>query len=122
MTPGFTARLRLVMEAATGLLMIACIVVIWTNPQPMVGAHAGGLAAAPSAVTDGSDPCDLIIGPARAACLTAIDDSAPDTVTVGATASAATGDGSVRNGVLVCSGLAIAAALALIKTAGRRTR
>jgi len=122
MTPAFAARLRLVMGAATGLLMIACIVVIWANPQPMVGAHRGGVASAPIVVTAGSDRCDLIIGPARAACLTAVDDSADDAVAVGATASAATGDGSVRNGVLVCSGLAIAAALALIKTAGGRTR
>jgi hypothetical protein len=123
MTPTSMARLRLVMSAATGLLLIACIVVVWANPQPIVGAHTGSGAAAPIAVTsatDRDDPCDLIIGAARAYCQATGDDSVPDTDT--ATAVSATGSSSVRNGVLLCSGLAIAAALALIKTAGGRTR
>jgi hypothetical protein len=121
MTPTSMARLRLVMSAATGLLLIACIVVVWANPQPIVGAHPQAGAAAPIAVTsatDRDDPCDLIIGAARASCQTADTGSVPDT----ATAVSATGNSSVRNGVLLCSGLAIAAALALIKTAGGRTR
>jgi hypothetical protein len=121
MTPTSMARLRLVMSAATGLLLIACIVVVWANPQPMVGGHTGSVAASPTAVTpatDRDDPCDLIIGAARAYCQTTGDNSVPDT----ATAGPATGNTSVRNGVLLCSGLAIAAALALIKTAGGRTR
>ncbi len=49
MTPTSMSRLRLVISAATGLLLIACIVVVWANPQPIVSAHTGSVAAAPIA-------------------------------------------------------------------------
>jgi len=122
MTPASMSRFRLVMGAATGLLMIACMVVIWANPQPMVGAHTRSVAAEPISVTsatDRDDPCDLVIGPARAICQTSSTDSVGPTAAV---ANAAGASSSVRNGVLLCSAIAIAAALGLIETAGRRSR
>ncbi|MFB7054215.1 hypothetical protein [Streptomyces vinaceus] len=109
-------NLRLQLTAALVLLLLTGIFAVWANPPQWQSPNT----AVPAGAT-GSEPCDLVIGPAREWCTRAPAAAA----TVTGTSSAATAVPAApdsHNGPMVCATLAISAAIALALTLERRTR
>lgn len=99
--------LRLRLTAALVLLLLTSIVSVWAHPPKWQSPNT----AAPSGAA-GSEPCDLVIGPAHGWCTRRPVTAAPVTGTVSAaTAIPAARDG--HNGLATFATLAIAAAIAL---------
>ncbi|KMO96020.1 hypothetical protein [Streptomyces roseus] len=109
-------NLRLLLAAALVLLLLTGIVAAWAHPPQWQSPNT----AVPAGAA-GSEPCDLVIGPARDWCTRGPATAATVTGTASAaTAIPAASDG--HNGLMVCATLAIPAAIALALTVERRAR
>ncbi|WUD70283.1 hypothetical protein OG937_45925 [Streptomyces sp. NBC_00510] len=107
------SRGRLLLVAVTVLVLVACLAAAWALPRPTAAATTGPSGQTVSVVASsatGQGPCDLIAGPARAYC-------GPQAGTSVAVSGGASGQGLWLVGF---STAAIAAAVALTVTAGRR--
>lgn len=111
-----TNGVRLLLVAAMALLLLTCTVAAWALPHTRPSTPPGGAASSTAAV---DDRCRWIIGPAHDYCTSAIGEP---TDTVRPTHRAAIGPAGLdgRSGLLLFSTLAIAGAIALVSTAGRR--
>ncbi|MGW8782382.1 hypothetical protein ACWGNM_30565 [Streptomyces sp. NPDC055796] len=105
--------LRLQLTTALVLLLLTGIISVWAHPPQWQSPHT----AVPAGAAN-SEPCDLVIGPARDWCTRGPAPAA----TVTGTSSAATAVPDGHNGLMVCATLAISAAIALALTVERRAR
>lgn len=113
------SRVRLLLGIATMILLLICTAAAWALPGPIVGAHPTPRAAASAPAA----PCDLIPGSARDYCLehAAGTPAPPDAASTGT--GTGPGEGAPwRPWLLLFSTIAIAAAIGLAGTAGRRPR
>lgn len=98
---------------ATGLLLIACTVAVWTLPRP-----AGASAPPPRPATTSGDPCDVMAGPARTYCPSA----APGPAREDAHAVTPSRAGEHRVLLLMFSTAALGSGIALAAMPGRSAR
>lgn len=113
-----TNGVRPLLVTAVTLLLLTCTVAAWALPHTRP--TAPGAAAYVSAPAAG-EPCRLIIGPARDYCTRNTSQSAAAApVPVPERAGLWPGVLDARAGLLLFSTAAVAAAIALVSTAGRR--
>ncbi|MFZ3552087.1 hypothetical protein ACODT3_42075 [Streptomyces sp. 4.24] len=118
---------RLLLVAAVALLLLTCTVAAWALPHTRpAAASAASAATAATAATAGTvsapaaaDPCRRIIGPAGDYCRRSVGAS-DSAVPVPSRAGLWLGGLDVRSGLLLFSTAAIAAAIGLVSSAGRR--
>lgn len=113
-------RTRLLLCAATGILLLACSVAAWVLPRPLMGADPRTAPSAPAAAASsraGDDPCALILGAARDYCTApAVENTEP------VAAAASSNPGEQAPWLLLFSTAAIAAGIGLAITVGRPSR
>ncbi|MGI5255636.1 hypothetical protein [Actinacidiphila glaucinigra] len=104
--------MRLLLSAATVLILIGCTTAAWLLPRPVEASEGGAMPQRTATVTvaGSASPCELIAGPARAYCTAS--ESGSNTASV-------VGRGAQGWWLLGFSTAAIAAAVALIVTTGR---
>ncbi|WP_407842134.1 hypothetical protein ACE1OC_43050 (plasmid) [Streptomyces sp. DSM 116496] len=108
-----TNGIRLLLVTAATLLLLTCTVAAWALPHTRPTAPASLTASA------AGKPCGRIIGPARDYCMR---NTSPSVAAAPAPERAALWPGvrDARAGLLLFSTAAVAAAIALVSTAGRR--
>lgn len=109
---------RLLLVTAVTLLLLTCTVAAWALPHTRPTAPAATESVSALAV---GEPCQLVIGPARDYCTRNTSQSAAAApAPVPERAGLWSGVPDARAGLLLFSTVAVAAAIALVSTAGRR--
>lgn len=96
-----------------GLLLSACTVAVWTLPRP-----AGASAPPPRPATTSGDPCEVIAGPARTYCPSAVPEPAREDTQAAAPSRA----GEHEALLLMFSTAALGSGIALAAMSGRSAR
>ncbi|MFD9338648.1 hypothetical protein ACFWBF_30275 [Streptomyces sp. NPDC060028] len=107
---------RLLLVAAVALLLLTCTVAAWALPHARPFAPASGSSTSAATV---DDHCGWIIGPAHDYCPLALSRPAKTPLSTEQATFKPSGSGG-GTGLLLFSTLAIAAAIGLVSTAGRR--
>jgi hypothetical protein len=120
MTASAAFRIRLLLGVATGMVLLTCAAAAWALPRPLVGADAEPVSSPTAATVPArSDPCDVLLGPARDFCGTAV---VKDATPAAPAASSRSASSDQAPWLLLFSTITVAAAIGLCITAGRPSR